>query len=61
MEERDELREDLDRVKAILKSHDILMDVDGCGCCGSPSVIMKYKGETIIDEPYASFFMIETD
>jgi hypothetical protein len=30
--------------------HGIEMKVGGCGCCGSPWITFKYKGETIIDD-----------
>lgn len=44
-EEKKKLAE---RVKEILKSHDIEMTVQGCGCCDSPEVSFKYKGEVIV-------------
>ncbi len=40
----------------ILKSHGIEMSVGACGCCSSPWVTFKYKGETIIeDSEWAGF------
>ena len=38
-----------DRIIKILKNHGILMNIDGCGCCGSPLVSFSYNGELIID------------
>lgn len=42
--------EQIKKVKEILKANDIEMSVNGCGCCGSPTVSFSYKGEVIIDE-----------
>lgn len=33
----------------ILKLHGIELKIEGCGCCGSPGVSFKYKGDTIVD------------
>lgn len=46
------------RLVAILESHGIYMDLEGCGCCGSPRVRVDYQGETIIDEDHVTFEMI---
>lgn len=48
-----------DQVKNILSGAGIKMDISGCGCCGSPSVKMTYKGEVIIDDDDAGFIMHE--
>ena len=40
----------LESVKHVLRSHGIQMDIDGCGCCGSPSVKVIYDGILIADE-----------
>ena len=37
------------RMIDILRLHGIEMEVQGCGCCGSPYVLFKYLGETIVD------------
>lgn len=47
MNEKEKLQE---KVKAILLSHGIKMNVSGCGCCGSPWVHFEYKGEKIVGE-----------
>ena len=39
------------RLKEFLKDHDIALEVEGCGCCGSPGFKLVYKGEIIVDEP----------
>ncbi len=49
--------EKIEKMKEILKSHDIEMSVDGCGCCGSPWVSFVFKGEEIIDEEECNFSM----
>ncbi len=36
------------RMIEILKRNDIEMKVEGCGCCGSPWVTFKYKGEIVL-------------
>ncbi len=43
-------KENIQRVKDILNEHGITLQVDGCGCCGSPSVYFKYKDEVIIND-----------
>ena len=46
----------IERMKHILRSHDIEMDVGACGCCDSPWVTFIYKGERILDrEEYCEF------
>lgn len=47
------------KIMEILKSHEIVMDIHGCGCCGSPDVKFIYKGETIIDDSDVNFNMSE--
>ncbi len=39
----------LEEIKNILKNNNIELNVFGCGCCGSPEVEFKYKGETILE------------
>lgn len=34
----------------ILKQLEIQMSVNGCGCCGSPSVTFKYKNQPILED-----------
>jgi hypothetical protein len=41
----------------ILKKHGIEMNIEGCGCCGSPGVSIRYNGEIIIKEK--DYFNIE--
>lgn len=43
-------QEQIEKMKKILKENGIEMQVSGCGCCGSPWVTFKYKGEEIIDD-----------
>ena len=49
------------RVIEILKAHGIEMSVAGCGCCGSPYVSFKYKGEFIIKNEENFCFDTETE
>ena len=58
-EKYENTQEKLDKVKEILASHGIEMNVHGCGCCGSPSVKFIYNGLEIIDEYDAGFKMVE--
>lgn len=39
----------IERMAEILMRHGIEMRVSGCGCCGSPMVLFRYMGETILD------------
>lgn len=44
------------RIKQILDELGIELKIGGCGCCGSPWVTFKYKGEAIVeDEDYFPF------
>lgn len=36
-------------VESILKEHNIKMSIDGCGCCGSPTVSFEKDGVKIVD------------
>lgn len=58
-EKEKEKEENMEKMKAILKEHGIEMDIGGCGCCGSPLVGFKYKGEIIFDYDDCNFTMIE--
>jgi hypothetical protein len=40
----------IDKMIQVLKSHDIEMSVLGCGCCDTPWVGFRYKGEIIINK-----------
>jgi hypothetical protein len=43
--------EDLkEKVKEILKQHNIKMSIGGCGCCGSPWVSFEKDGVKIVDD-----------
>lgn len=44
--------EAVEKMKEILKEHGIKIEIDGCGCCGSPWVSFEYKGERIIENEY---------
>ena len=39
-----------EKMKEILESHGIELEILGDGCWGYPEVTFKYKGETIIDD-----------
>lgn len=42
------LEEQITRAKKILLREGFRLSIDGCGCCGSPSVRLEYKGEPLI-------------
>jgi len=50
----------INKMITILKSHEIEMSVDGCGCCGSPYVSFKYKNEFIIKDEENCVFDTES-
>lgn len=39
-----------EKVKEILKEHNIKISIDGCGCCGSPIVSFEKDGIKIVDD-----------
>ena len=39
-----------EKMKEILESLGIELAIWGCGCCDSPWVTFKYKGETIVND-----------
>ncbi len=52
----------IERVKAILANHNIIMNVVVCGCCGSPEVTFIHEGEIIFDgEENVNIRMISYD
>ena len=55
--------EDLkEKIKEILKQHNIKMSVGGCGCCGSPWVSFEKDGVKIVDDvDYFTIDMFEDD
>ena len=38
------------KAEAILRSYGIEMKVGACGCCRSPWITFKHKGEVILDD-----------
>lgn len=57
--EENRLQQQKQKMIDILRSHGIEMNVGGCGCCGSPWVSFRYKGELIVDgEEECQFYMI---
>ena len=49
----------LNEMLQILRRQDIVLDVGGCGCCGSPWVKFVYKGKIVFDGEHAAFYMSE--
>lgn len=43
--------EQIKRAKFLLTNRDFVLIVNGCGCCGSPSVYLELEGEPIIFDP----------
>jgi len=42
------------QVEKILEDLGIELQIGGCGCCGSPWVEFKYKGELLLDDDNVS-------
>ena len=52
----------IEKIKQILQTHGIRMNVAACGCCDSPWVSFEYQGELIIkDEDNFNFYMMEKE
>lgn len=49
------------KIEEILKEHDIKIEINGCGCCGSPWVSFEYKGERIIDNEFDFYINMFND
>ena len=43
-------KQSMKQVKELLRSLELEVDIEACGCCDSPSVTVRYKGETIVDD-----------
>ena len=39
---------EIERFKKLMGEHGFKIDIWGCGCCGSPSIDVSYKGEEIL-------------
>lgn len=52
---RNEDREQINRLKALLDAHGITLKVGGCGCCGSPWVTVTHNGAVVSDTEDAPF------
>lgn len=60
--EAEEKDNKLNRVKEILLKNGIEMNIFGCGCCGSPEISFRYKGEQIFEnEECCNITMISED
>ena len=40
----------IEKVKKILELHGIQMSIGGCGCCSSPWVRFRYRGEWLLGD-----------
>ena len=43
-----DINDQIDEVKRILSERGIEMNVQGCGCCGSPAVSFKCDGKLLV-------------
>lgn len=43
-------KENLKKAEQLLRDAGFELHVDGCGCCGSPSVFLAFEGVTLIDD-----------
>ena len=50
-----------EKMKSILEAHGIVMDIDGCGCCGSPAIYFEFRDEVIVDSETDRFKMTDDD
>lgn len=42
-------KKEIAKMIEILNQHNIELSIWGCGCCSSPMVSFKYKGEVVVD------------
>jgi hypothetical protein len=51
----------VDKLCQLLEQHNLQLNIDGCGCCGSPAVAAWYKGEKLFDGSNIRITMREND
>lgn len=54
-------KEEFNRMKEILKKHNMRLQIWACGCCSSPTIVFEYEGDEIVSADGYNFDMFKDE